>query len=79
PALGAPPPVWGATPHYLRPGGGPARNRPVAVAAAPATRELVTAARARGDGPRTSRAAAGYPPRRRRPGTGSATARPDTA
>ncbi|MFC8221409.1 hypothetical protein ACFUTY_24925 [Streptomyces sp. NPDC057362] len=67
------------TSAYLLPSGRPELIRTFAEEAAPATRELVTAARARGDGPRTSRAAAGYPPRRRRPGTGSATARPDTA
>ncbi|MCQ4198775.1 hypothetical protein M4J06_004948 [Streptomyces coelicoflavus] len=61
------------------PSGHPELIRTFAEEVAPATRELVTAARARGDEPRTSRAtAAGYAPRRRRPGTGSGTAQPDT-
>ncbi|MFE1075024.1 hypothetical protein ACFW5W_27895 [Streptomyces sp. NPDC058783] len=63
----------------LLPSGHPELIRTFAEEVAPATRELVTAARARGDEPRTSRAtAAGCAPRRRRPGTGSGTAQPDT-
>ncbi|MFD8487489.1 hypothetical protein [Streptomyces sp. NPDC059712] len=68
------------TSTYLLPSGRPELIRTFAEEVAPATRELVSAARARGDEPRTSRTtAAEYALRRRRPGTGSGADRPDTA